>query len=369
MSFDWKNIKEIRFAPASQSDSPITPKPPPKTAEIIYLGHTIPSPGMIKAIMINGLKFDLENQVLKPTMKAIDNPLLLQNSENLNLVFDNGDTHFIELDGIFGKREFNILKNWIKKKPEQLLEIANEYENNRRPFYHFLYDLVALVKALENVPLEYHKKLIEPINAGDKLMHNRILAEVAGNLINSHIVKIESNIKNWEKNPDLLIDGIKADVKTVLTTATNDIESLSDFAHKISKDIIKPEIEKNQIGKGGVFFISPWSQIINSLLYIFFYQMKSEGKHNYSGAKYYSKLPPIKEGQTVIVLADHRAFENGFLVFDTRWVNKILEDFSQQGYPMIDLYDPFSYLVLSNIREGCPLGVSGIDLSLMFYVR
>ena len=69
------------------------------------------------------------------------------------------------------------------------------------------------------------------------------------------------------------------------------------------------------------------------------------------------------------MLTDHRAFENGFLLFDTRWVNQILEDFAQQGYPMIDLYDPMSYLVLNNIREGCPLGVSGIDLSLMFYVR
>ncbi len=369
MAFDWTQVKQFGFCPALSFDSQTTSKPPPSTAEKIYLGKTIPSPGVVKAIMINGLKFDLKNQVMQPSMKAISDPLLLQNSQNLNLVFDNGDIHFIELNGIFENREFNILKNWVNNKSEQLLKIANEYETNRRSFYHFLYDLVALVKALEKVPLEYHEKLIETVNAGDKLMHNRILAEITSSLINYHIVKIEPNLKLWKKNPDLTIDGIKADVKTVLTTATNDLESLSDFAYKISKDIIKPEIEKNQLGKGGIFFIAPWSQIINSLLYIFFHQMKLEGKHNYSGVKYYSKLPPIKEGQTALILTDHRAFENGFLLFDTRWVNQILEDFAQQGYPMIDLYDPMSYLVLNNIREGCPLGVSGIDLSLMFYVR
>jgi len=369
MAFDWTQVKQFGFCPALSFDPQTTPKPPPNTAEKIYLGKTIPSPGSVKAILINGLKFDLQNKAMKPLMKVISDPFILENSQNLNLVFDNGDVHFIELNKIFKNREFNILKNWINNKPEQLLTIANEYENHRRPFYHFLYDLVALVKALEKVPLEYHKKLIETVNAGDKLMHNRILAEITSSLIDNHIVKIEPNLKLWKKDPDLTIDGVKADVKTVLTTATNDLDSLSDFAFKISKDIIIPEIEKNQLGKGGVFFISPWSQIINSLLYIFFHQMKLEGKHNYSGVQYHSKLPPIKEGQTVVVLADHRAFENGFLLFDTRWVNQILEDFAQQGYPMIDLYDPMSYLVLNNIREGCPLGVTGIDLSLMFYVR
>jgi len=369
MTFDWTQVKEFGICPVSSFKPQTTPKPPPKIVKKIYLGQTILSPGMIKVIMINGLKFDLKNQAMIPMMKVITESSVLQNSQNLNLVFDNGDIHFVELDGIFDDREFNILKNWITKKSEELIKIANDYDAHRRPFYHFLYDLVALVKALENVPLEYHEKLIETVNSGDKLMHNRVLAEITSSLINHHIVKIEPDLKFWRKNPDLTIDGIKADVKTILTTATNDVDSLSDFAHKISKDIIIPEIEKNQLGKGGVFFISPWSQIINSLLYIFFHQMKLEGKHNYSGVQYYSKLPSIKEGQTVLVLTDHKAFENGFLLFDTRWVNQILEDFAQQGYPMIDLYDPMSYLILNNIREGCPLGVSGIDLSLMFYVR
>jgi len=368
MSFDWTNIVKIGFTPGSSFNPQLTPKPPPKVAEKLYIGNTVPSPGSLDAIMMDGLQFDLQNKFLQPKIRLINSQIISQQTHNLNLVFDNGDTQFIELDAIFNEQEITILKNWINKNENELLKISNEYDANRRQFYHFLYDLVALVKALEKIPSEYHTNLIDTVNSGDKLMHNRVLAEIANTLFSSssHIVKIEPNLKTWKKNPDLIIDGIKADVKTILTTATNDVDSLSDFAFKISKDIIEPEKEKNQLGKGGIFFISPWSPIINSLLYVFFHKMKLEGKHSLNEIKYYNDLPSIKEGQTVFVLTVHQAFKNGFLVFDTRWVH---EDFAQQGYPMIEKYDSLSYLALTSIREGCPLGIAGIDQSLMFYVR
>ena len=164
--------------------------------------------------------------------------------------FTDESIQFIELNNIISDLEINELSSWIKDNKNSLIKVAKEYEINSRQFYHFMYDLIALWKSLGGIPKKYHTNLIETIDAGDKLMHNRVLGEIASLYIKKgSTVEIEPPNMESARKPDLLIGNTLADIKTILTSATNDRESCSDFAHKLSKDIIEKEKEKGQIGK------------------------------------------------------------------------------------------------------------------------
>ena len=284
--------------------------------------------------------------------------------------FTDNSIQFIELEGILSEIELKELSSWIIDKKDSLIKIAKEYETNSRQFYHFMYDLIALWKSLGVIPKKYHTNLIDTIDAGDKLMHNRILGEIASLYIKKgSTVEIEpTNVKGTRK-PDLLIGNTLGDIKTILTSATNDRESCSDFAHKLSKDIIEKEKEKGQVGKKGVLFISPWSGIVNSIFYTYFHKMKIEKKHDFEGAKYYDEIPPLRDNSTIFVLTTENAFENGYLMFETKLVSKIIEDFVEQGFPKIGKFEPLSYLFYSNFRKGFPLGIQGENPNFMMYVR
>jgi len=367
MSFDWNHIRMIAITPTQSFDPSAILKRPSQNATDLFVGKT--PLGSTPGLIIDGMLIDLIGKSFKFTTKVTDPITLSNNEKKLNLKLDNGDFQFIELNNILNELELSLLKQWITKQSQQLVRIANEYEKNHRQFYHFMYDMIALVKAASKLPSEYRFTLIDTVDAGDKLMHNRILAEISSAYVNNHVVKIEPRNKGSTRKPDLAIDGLLSDVKTVLTISANDRESLSDFAHKLRKDIDEKEMFKNQTGTNGFLFIAPWSGIANSILYTFFHKMKIDGKHSFEGAIFYENLPTPNKNKTIFVLTSHNAFQNGYLVFDTKWVSKIIEDFVEQGYPLIDRYEPFSYLTLTNIRKGCPLGISDMNSSIIFHVR
>lgn len=371
MSFDWEHIKQFGFTPASYFKPNLTPFAPPKTAEDLFMGKTPIESMATLAFMIDGIAFNSISQVLVPQVRALDYMgLLTQTEKKLNLKFDNGDFQFLDLSQILSDADLVVLNQWIIDKKQTLLKIANQYEQSGRQFYHFMYDLVALIKAVNRIPVEYRQNIIEKSDSNEILMHNRILAEIANAYLErGSIVKIEPPNRSGTRKPDLSIDGIIGDVKTILTNSVNDRESLSDFAHKLKKNIIEEEIEKNQLGAEGIFFIAPWSGIIGSIFYTFFHQMKVDGIHNFTGANYYHKIPKLSKNQTVFVITSPCAFENGYLVFDTKWVSDIIEDFVEQGYPMIGKYAPMSYLLYTNVKRGCPFGVQGKNPTVMINVR
>lgn len=371
MSFDWEQVTKIGFCPVEQFDPSITPNNIESDIYDLDIGKTPVSKPNEFAIFIDGISFNLQTESIEASMKVIDDrKKLAENEKKIFLKLADESIQFIELDGILSDLELNELRLWIRNKKTSLITIAKEYEANNRQYYHFMYDLIALWKTLREIPKKFHPNLIETIDAGDKLMHNRILGEIASEYIKKgSTVEIEPGNVSNSSNPDLLIGNTIADVKTILTTVGNDRESCSDFAYKLSKDIINKEKTKGQIGKGGTFFIAPWSGIINSIFYTYFHKMKIEGKHNFEEAKYYDVIPPLRENSAVFVLTSKNAFENSYLVFDTKWVSNIIEDFVEQGYPTIRKFEPLSYLFYSNIRKGFPLGIQGENSNLMIYVR
>jgi len=371
MSFDWEQIRKFGICPAAQFDQTITPNTTEPEVYDLGIGKTPVTKPKEWAIMIDGINYNLQTRNVNFSMKVIDDKQkLAENGKKIYLKFTDETIQFIELDNIISDLEIRELSLWIQANKNSLITVAKEYEVNNRQFYHFMYDLIALWKSLGGIPKKYHPNLIGTIDGGDKLMHNRILGEIASLYIRKgSTVEIEPSNTKGTRKPDLLIGNTLADVKTILTTASNDRESCSDFAHKLSKDIVEKEKEKGQIGKGGVFFISPWSGIINSIFYTYFHKMKVQKKHDFEGAKYFDEIPPLRDNSTIFVLSTKNAFENGYLMFETKWVSKIIEDFVEQGFPTIGKFEPLSYLFYSNFRKGFPLGIQGENPNLMMYVR
>ena len=57
---------------------------------------------------------------------------------------------------------------------ETLLRIANEYEQFNRQFYHFMYDVIALSKAISSWEEKERKELLKETRSALILLHNRI---------------------------------------------------------------------------------------------------------------------------------------------------------------------------------------------------
>ena len=126
---------------------------------------------------------------------------------------------------------FELLGEMLKTSNPQLLKIANEYHDSGREFYSFLYDCVALSKYVDNLPPQFKKLMKNFSNAGD-LMHNRVHSEIANEYkILGYDVDLERQ-RNGSK-PDLYLDGIFAEVKTIISTGENTPKSFLDFARRI----------------------------------------------------------------------------------------------------------------------------------------
>lgn len=369
-NFDWESVKAMGVFPAEQGFPDPSHAQIPKTAMDIFIGKT----PLIKAnpisLMIDGMDLELSNvPSFKFNMTASNNINQFSKNENvLNLKLDNDDFQFIDLSGICNEKEILLLKKWILKDSTKLLHFANEYEKHGRQFYHFLYDMISLIKCVSNLPRDYYDKLVGKVNNETDLMHNRIEAEIICAYCNVGN-KVEIDPPSATKsNPDLSINGKLSDVKSILIPAQNNQDSCIDFATKLRYDIIEKDQQKGQVGNDGIFFIAPFSGILNSILLVFFHEMKKGGTE-YVDVSFHTKVPPVKGNKTIFVLSTLHAFENNYLVFDTDLVCEMLDAFAIDGYPQIRKHEPLSYLTRINIRKGCPMGIQSPIPSFMFRIR
>ncbi len=342
----------------------------PKTAVKIFVGKFPNIKPTDKAWSIDGIHLDFSKQSFSFNTKFIDDyNVLMKKDDLLCLKLDNGDYQFLELNEICNDKEKLVLKKWILKDSQKLLDIANLYEKKGRQFYHFMYDVLALIKCICKLPRSYYDKLVRTVKDELILMHNRVQAEVICSYLDKgHQVFIDP-ATNTKGNPDLSIDSKFAEIKTILIPATNNQDSCVKFAEKLRNDIIEKDTKKEQVGTKGIFFIAPWSGIINSIFLMFFYEMKMAGNQIYQNVSFYNKIPPPKENTTVLVLMNLNAFENHYLVFETDKICDLLDKFASSGYPQIRKKEPLAYLTKINIRKGCPLGIQSINPSFMFRIR
>ena len=359
--FDWESVNMIGFNPKRV---PIPEGPDarePRMVNSLYLG--ILPKNYPETYVIDGIKISKDSVGFQ--MKLTDNRIPKM-KESFCLIMElNGETiQFIELDEILDSRGLKILEDWVTNENKVLLKIANEYEIYDRQFYHFMYDIISISKAIINWSHEDQALFLNETKSAIGLLHNRVHAEIFSDYkshgVNSDLYPLNPNNT---KKPDLKIMNTFVDVKAILLTGRYYDKLLKHFRNRL-EEILEKEKENNQIGENGTFFVTIWSGVISSIFYVVFNMMKTNSV--FAGIEMYDEVPPFEEQKVVFVLPSPKAFQNYYLVVDRKRAIRIADYVAKKGYGRIQKKDSMSYLSLINVKEGCPFGVTGEMPMIMF---
>ena len=359
--FDWESINMIGFNPKripipQGADARI-----PRIVNALYLGIT--PKNYPETYVIDGIKISKTNFGF--SWKLIDNRILtFKESFCLIMELDKETIQFIELDNILDASGLKILEEWVTNENEVLLKIANEYEQYDRQFYHFMYDIIGIAKAITKWSFQEQKELLSETKTAIGLLHNRIHSEIFSDYkSNDTEVQLFPLNPINSKKPDLKINNTLVDVKAILLTGRYYDKLLKHFKNRIQK-ILEKEEENNQIGSQGTFFVAVWSGVVSSIFYEVFNKMKMNPI--FAGIKIYDKVPPFEEQKVVFVVPSPNAFQNYYLVVDRKRVVRIASYIEKKGYDKIQKKDSMSYLSLINVRKGCAFGITGRMPMIMF---
>lgn len=259
----------------------------------------------------------------------------LNNGMNLTLSFDDERRPLH-----FSRSAFSSLREIVTTSNSKLIKCANGYHTSGRNFEYFFYDLYALTWYLDKLPQEFNK-LKKVSESSDKLMHDRIHAQLAYHY-RSLGKKVEIEITHPDgKKPDLRIDGTELEIKSLMSSRQNTSESFKECYGSFQNAV---NSASEQIVNGSVIAISTWSQIMNNVWKTYFRGL------------YSTKIPDLKPDSVIVVLDGGKPLEDFYLVFKSKEI--VLEQiriFSESGYQRID---PMSYM--SKIgRYGFVLAKSG----------
>ena len=200
----------------------------------------------------------------------------------------------------FGKRYYDLLRGAIAGHEDRLVKLANLYHDKNRDYNSFLYDLVAMVYFISRLPGGFERLLEKnELKSEGDLLHNRVMAQLASHFQGGGTVAPNPRSKGCP-SPDLTVDGIGVEVKTIIGRYSWTEESAARLLQKIRE---KRDAGMKQAG-GGAVFVSFWSIYMNNLF------------RDYFWGKYRNEPYPPQEGKTYFVLDGHRAFEDYYTTGD-----------------------------------------------------
>ena len=241
----------------------------------------------------------------------------------------------------------SILESIITKEQQDLIQCANSYKCAGRDWYFFLYDLVALAWFLAKLSSRFDK-LRKIVPTDTELLHNRIHAQLA-----SHYQDLGYNPGFEKQNskkriPDLQIDGIDIEIKTILSPVQNMQKSFIEFSKSFrnSHDSALEQIDS------GVPIIGMWSQNMNNIL------------KDYLRGQYSNTIPSIEKDTTILVLEGNKVFEDYYCKIPSNQAKDLIRRFAETDYVK------YQYSYLGNIsRAGFPHGRQSAPGSTVMYYR
>ena len=292
-------------------------------------------------------------------------PKTLPHEVCINAKLDTDTWQFISLEKHFDQNEIQEISNWINDNNQKLLNIGTEFESYDRQIYFFLYEIIAIFFAMKTIPVKWKNQILTDVKDATSLYHGRILAEIVANYKETTCVKLHPTF--GQRVPDLQINNILVDVKTILLTGKNRHKLMIQFADRLRKVIIEDENKKSQIGDKGSFVIGIWSGIINSIIYVAY-------KHGIISAyddsvKLSKHVPPLTEKKVIFVMPTTNAFQNVYITFDRDAVCNTFDYISKVGYCKIPDDEPMKYFEITNVRTGCEFGVTADNPILSFKFR
>ncbi|MBI1829409.1 MAG: hypothetical protein HY222_03145 [Thaumarchaeota archaeon] len=289
---------------------------------------------------------------LRKVAKALDDERITEFStiENngqmkVGAKLNNGMSFTLSLDDKqrplhFTNSEFSVLKEIITTNNDKLIKCVNGYKTSDRNFEYFFYDLAALAWYIDKLPQEF-SKLKKVSASADELMHDRIHAQLAYHYKNLG-KKTEIEVKHADgTKPDLRIDGIELEIKSLVSAMENTPESFLQYSKSFRNAI---SAASKQIIDRSVIAIAPWSQIMNNVWKVYFRGLFS------------TKIPELKPDNVIIVLDGGKVLEDFYLVFKSKDIAlEQIRIFAESGYQRIDV---MSYMNRMN-RTGFMLEKSG----------
>lgn len=360
--FDPENIAIVGIGTHTYTPSSEEAKRP-RIANNLYLGQ-VPK-NYTLTIYVDGMTFSSNN--VKVNFKAITPNTTSKNIICFIMELENDTIQFVELDNILNASGLKILNDWITHNHDNLLIIANEYECFNRQFYHFMYDIVGLVRAISNWDKTDQDLILNETRNAQSLLHNRVHAEIFSSYKNNGTtISLFPEKLNNSRKPDLKIENSFVDIKAIILTNRSKHQLLKQFSLRLEERIEIQETDKDQIGLSGTFFIAIWSGIISSTFYVVYNKMKNDKV--FSGTKLYDTIPPFEKEKVVFVLPHPSAFESYYFIVPRKRAVRIAEFIYKKGLNKIQKSNVTAYLTLVNIRKGCSFGLTGKNPNIMFKI-
>ena len=247
------------------------------------------------------------------------------NFREFGVKLTSGDSEYVQFDKQmkplnFPNTAFTLLEELVVKNKELLKEWVNQYKENERDFYFFIYNLASFAYFLDQLSSKF-EKLKKMDGSYENLLHNRVIAQLAVGYQKQGSA-VDYEIKNsLDKNPDLHVNTHDLEVKSIVTKGINHASHFVRFSRSIRNRFL--EAGKQIFLEQDMIAVAPWSQIMANTL-----------KTYYRGM--YSKtLPPFKGGKTILLLEGETPFEDFYIEFPSKDVCDHIREFSESGYRRI----------------------------------
>ncbi|MDA8010687.1 MAG: hypothetical protein MPK62_14975 [Alphaproteobacteria bacterium] len=278
---------------------------------------------------------------------------------------DDNNVKYMGLDDLLDASKIKLLSGWINDNQKKLVSAANEYEEHDRQLQHFMYDIVGMFRSLTKMDKEDQKRILSGSTNPGALFHNHLHVDIFGLLKGRHRVEMPVERKG-RPMPDLIIDGVRADVKTVPASSKDRDQLLKDCIVTI-RMMFKKEDERGQVGERGTFFVGFWSSYVAIVISLAYQKFKS---HKIFGGTVLSRgKPEFAAGKVIFVLPTGKAFVNDYLAVDRSGALDMLEWIRDEALPRIREMPEIGDMVMLRSYEGFPFCVAGSDPSVYLKIR
>ena len=361
--FDWNLTKDIALTPTYIHGDSM----PNRDARVIKQVQVSHPPTMLRKMSVSdvvtnehGIRFRMNYQdLLVPGWRMSDEVCITAQTERDEWMFMPLKEHF---DGT----EIAELRQWVRSKSDRLLKIGTEFEKHDRQAFHFLYEILALWYAFKGISSFEKTELLNDTNTALNLHHNRILAEALAGYKQSH-TSVTLHAARGNRCPDLSVDGVFVDVKTIITAGVDRQAMMDMLARKIAGDIAGSTRSCSQIGPDGTHIIGVWSSVANSV----FYAALNAGVVKDGGFDYriHKVIPRASKNKMIFSIPTDEAFQNAYVEFDRSEAADMVNFLAGSGLKKIDEAETKKYLLHTNVRRGCTYGVSSDYPAIYFKVR
>lgn len=195
--FDWEHVVMCGFQGRDTPMIPLDVARMPKIVKEMYVGN--PPYDYLITFYIDGFKVESHQIAFNSRSRSFAVPNWKLDGICLNVKLDTETWQFISLGNLLNQESIQRLRNWFQREKSRLMNIGTEFEKYERQVYHFMYEVIALLRATESLPDEKRDEIINDTKTAISLYHNRILAEVYSDYLKKG-ASVELFLKSKENN-------------------------------------------------------------------------------------------------------------------------------------------------------------------------